>query len=57
MDKTISILSIYLLVEFLYRFFHLREPNANGKTAKIYKRELGVQHNEQVYYFVIRTGS
>ena len=57
MDKTISILSIYLLVDFLYRFFHLREPNANGKTAKIYKRELGVQHNEQVFYFVIRTGS
>ena len=45
MDKTISILSIYLYwfinFDFLYRFFHFREPNTNGKMAKIYKRELG----------------
>ena len=44
MDKTISILVYtywFINFDFLYQFFHLREPNANGKTVKIYKRELG----------------
>ena len=62
MDKTIRLVYLvytywFINFDFLYRFFHLCEPNANGKTAKIYKRELGVQHNEQVFYFVIPTGS
>ena len=45
MDKTISILIVYtywfINFDFLYRFFHLCEPNANRKMVKICKRELG----------------